>query len=376
MNILFITQELGIHNGWSRYSLDVVQGLISKGHQVNVLCRNRNDTIKHVVQIPVMYDALRFVGPLLCLPKIIYHAFRGGWSMYREVTVIHCAVETYAPTAYVLSRILRVPFIVTLHGSFALKTLIHPILRHIQVFCYSRAKRLIAVSNYTLERVSLYVHPRNISVIPNGVSQDLLGLGARSLSEDRAPLILSVGALKSRKGLIESTRIIAQVMRNLPDYTYCIIGHDSRDAYARELRRFIADTGLQERILIKSDISDEERNDLYARASLFVLTPISSTFDFEGFGLVYLEANSFGIPSVGSYGNGGEDAIMDGRTGLLVDTNADPSNAARRIELVLRDRELWQKYSRSAREWAEAHSWDKVLDRYISVYHDAETIFS
>ena len=41
--------------------------------------------------------------------------------------------------------------------------------------------------------------------------------------------------------------------------------------------------------------------------------------DTEGFGIVYVEASSFGKPVIGSTAGGVSDAVVDGHTGFIVD---------------------------------------------------------
>jgi phosphatidylinositol alpha-1,6-mannosyltransferase len=85
------------------------------------------------------------------------------------------------------------------------------------------------------------------------------------------------------------------------------------------------------------DISDDQLRDAYARAWCFALpTRRVGTGDVEGFGIVYLEAAMAELPSVGGLNSGAEDAIADGKSGLLVD-GSDPAAIASAIGYLLSD---------------------------------------
>jgi len=58
---------------------------------------------------------------------------------------------------------------------------------------------------------------------------------------------------------------------------------------------------------------------------------ITTNDSIEGFGLVFLEANFYKIPVIGSYSGGIRDAVKNGKTGLLV----KPNNLEDLIEKIL-----------------------------------------
>ena len=79
------------------------------------------------------------------------------------------------------------------------------------------------------------------------------------------------------------------------------------------------------RVLFKNkdlfQLNDDELAAYYQAADLFTMISreIPEKGDIEGFGIVYLEANSFKLPVVAGRTGGVEDAVVHGKTGLLVD---------------------------------------------------------
>jgi phosphatidylinositol alpha-1,6-mannosyltransferase len=147
-----------------------------------------------------------------------------------------------------------------------------------------------------------------------------------------------------------------------------VVGDQRDSAYVRSLREIVERLGLQQRVTFKEGISDVELDDLYRRARVFVLTPVSAPLNFEGFGLVYLEANARGVPVVGSLENGGEDAIVDGRTGYLTKP-CDPRDIAEKVTRLLQLPDAtYAAWSAECRSWARSRSWHRTVDQYRDLY--------
>ena len=69
------------------------------------------------------------------------------------------------------------------------------------------------------------------------------------------------------------------------------------------------------------DISDNLKNALIAKSNIFVMPSIIHKTSVEGFGIAYVEAAQYGIPSLGGKDGGASDAIQHEKTGLICDGN-------------------------------------------------------
>jgi len=85
----------------------------------------------------------------------------------------------------------------------------------------------------------------------------------------------------------------------------------------------------------------------------------------EGFGRVYVEAALAGKPVVGSTGGGAAEAVLHGRTGLLVDPTSVTEVADALIKL-LRDPELAARMGREGRRWADDNFAVSALTRSLA----------
>jgi phosphatidylinositol alpha-1,6-mannosyltransferase len=103
----------------------------------------------------------------------------------------------------------------------------------------------------------------------------------------------------------------------------------------------------------------------YQNADLFVLPSGFSETSFEGFGIVYLEANSMGVPTMAVRAGGAQEAVEEGRSGFFVE---EPTVAA--IENGLREFLSGERifHSEECRQFAAQFTWARVVERFERAY--------
>jgi glycosyltransferase involved in cell wall biosynthesis len=131
----------------------------------------------------------------------------------------------------------------------------------------------------------------------------------------------------------------------------------------------IADQQL-EGVTFLGAISDGELRRQYQQASVFVLTPQEEGLNFEGFGLVYLEAGAYGVPVVATNTGGVPDAVRNGETGFLLEAN-DVAGIAQAVSDLLLDPELNLRMGLANRRWAETLTWERAAQEQFGVYLQA-----
>jgi glycosyltransferase involved in cell wall biosynthesis len=109
-------------------------------------------------------------------------------------------------------------------------------------------------------------------------------------------------------------------------------------------------------------VDDDEKWDLLSRAWALV-----HPAHHEGWGIVIIEAGAVGTPSMGFEVPGVRDAIVDGETGILVDSEADL--ARRWIELTT-DTDQRHRLSEGARKHASTFGWDRVTEAFEVIAED------
>jgi phosphatidylinositol alpha-1,6-mannosyltransferase len=161
-----------------------------------------------------------------------------------------------------------------------------------------------------------------------------------------APLLASVSRLVPRKGM---DVLIEAANRLAPSYPGLVvaIGGDGRER--QRLERLAADSLVDVRVLGR--VSDDDRAALLGAADVFVMACRNrwAGLEQEGFGIVFLEAAAFGVPQVAGDSGGAPEAVLDGRTGLIVGDPSDPGAVAEAIRTLLADPPLRRRMGRAAR---------------------------
>ena len=135
---------------------------------------------------------------------------------------------------------------------------------------------------------------------------------------------------------------------------YLLVGPETHSRYVKKLREKALGIGLPVKFL--GDLPDAKLKEIYSTADIFALTSTRQPGSVEGFGFVYLEAASYGLPAVAHRVGGVEDAVKHEETGLLVEEDK-PADLTRAIERLLRDSELRVRLGKTARTHAEKFSW-------------------
>jgi phosphatidylinositol alpha-1,6-mannosyltransferase len=187
----------------------------------------------------------------------------------------------------------------------------------------AQCRGIVSVSALTRDRLvgwSGYQGPT--FVLPNAVHAEDYGirpkrtdLVARYHLEGKR-VLLTVGRLDAAersKGFDE----MLEVLPELPDDVVYVIAGGGNDATRLQLRA--RELGVAARVVFTGLFADEEKRDLYNLADAYVMPSRG-----EGFGFVFLEAMACGVPAIGSKLDGGREALLDGKLGLLV----DPTNPA------------------------------------------------
>jgi len=153
---------------------------------------------------------------------------------------------------------------------------------------------------------------------PNG--QVILTIGRAAASEK----------YKGTDGLIQA---VAQMSSAIPDlHLVAVGGGDDLD----RLKELATDLAVAERVRFLQGLSREQIAACYSKCDVFALPSAG-----EGFGLVFLEAMTFGKPVVAARSGGAVDMVEDGANGLLVPPR-DPAALALALGRLLKDAALRQ----------------------------------
>ncbi len=151
-------------------------------------------------------------------------------------------------------------------------------------------------------------------------------------------VISCLSRIEVEKGIGELIDACALAQSEIPNIRLLIGGSGA----ALDEMRAKAKDAMGDRALVPGRI--QSTSDLFAASNVFSLPSY-----LEGFGLVYLEAAHFGIPSIGTDVGGIPEAIVDGKTGLLVPVK-DIDALSRAIIQLYRDPVTTKAFGRAAKE--------------------------
>jgi len=172
---------------------------------------------------------------------------------------------------------------------------------------------------------------------------------------DKTFLILSVGWHVSRKKfdlVIRAIKIIKEKRPN-SDIKYFSVGKGTSTKYLKNLTKELK---LEDTVKFFGECANIIRNELYKLADIFVMPSITTNDSIEGFGLVFLEANYYKVPVIGSYSGGIRDAVKNNKSGLLV----KPNNLEDLIEKI-----LYLYDNEEIRIEMGKHGYDRVINEFL-----------
>jgi glycosyltransferase involved in cell wall biosynthesis len=387
VRVLFLTDSLSDLDGVGRYAVRLITAMEALRPDLEVrvgLARKHRPTSADVperwrVEVALPPDYFFYMSPLRFWGSL-------AWSLGRlrgltdGVDLVH-AIKDYPHSfaALLAARRAGVPCVATAHGTYSVQPLLSARHARLARWTYARFASMISVSAYTKRRLLEVLDgapppAERVRVVPNAVDADHYAdprdVGPRPWHG--VPFTLSIGELKERKGHHLVLEAWARVGAEFPDWHHFVVGNTAGDAYELALRARAAEAGLGDRVHFLGNVTEDEKVDLLQRAGAFLHTPVhAADGGFEGFGIVYLEAGASGTACVGTTECGAEDAIVDGRTGLLVPADADAVEGA--LRRLLGDAELRASLGAAGREHARssAAGWERNARAVLDLYDEA-----
>ncbi|TWO34363.1 glycosyltransferase family 4 protein [Seonamhaeicola sediminis] len=227
-----------------------------------------------------------------------------------------------------------------------------------------RFPKIIAVSSYT-KLLLKQTFQRKTTVIPNGVDETKWNTKAASnISIKGAPKLITVGNVTERKGQIQVIEHLPMLIKTYPQIHYHCVGIPTEQENCLQKAKTL---GVENHVTFHGRVSHNDLISLVGTSDIFVmLSTETETGDVEGFGIAIIEANTLGIPAIGSKNNGIEDAVQNEKSGVLIDA-MDTSAFINAIETILSNKET---FSKQASIWANQHRWEEIIKQYIDVIED------
>ncbi len=166
-------------------------------------------------------------------------------------------------------------------------------------------------------------------------------------------IIFSLGRLVPRKGFDQVIKALAIIRQQAPDLfsqsVYLLTGEGPDK---ERLQTLVQEQQLTDKVIFLGSFSGQSKSAAFQASDLFVMPARQIGDDYEGFGIVYLEANLFGKPVIAGQSGGVFEAVADGESGYLLPPE-DTNLLATKIIDLLTNPQLASKLGEQGRKRAQ-----------------------
>jgi len=232
----------------------------------------------------------------------------------------------------------------------------------------NNVETIVANSEYTKNlAISLGIKQDKIIVINPGVDPveelDKKTLDkVENLLKHKSPRIITVSRFDKRKNHEKVIMALRNLKQIYPSIIYICVGYGDEE---ENIKKLVAELGLQPQVMFFRDISNELKNALVAKSDIFVMPSVVYKKSVEGFGIAYVEAAQYGLPSLGGKDGGAADAIEHEKTGLICDGNK-LDEVYSSINLMLQNNKF-HEFGKAAKENSTKFKWSTIIEEYKKI---------
>ncbi len=232
----------------------------------------------------------------------------------------------------------------------------------------NNTEKVISNSRYTKQlAINCGVDESKIIVINPGVNP-VKDLNKKSLKDVenllkiKTPRLITVSRFDKRKNHEKIIMSLKNLKEKFPDIIYICIGYGEEE---ENIKRLVKELNLESQVIFFKNISDDLKNALIAKSNIFVMPSIIFKKSVEGFGIAYIEAAQYGIPSLGGKDGGASDAIEHEKTGIICDGN-NLEQIYSSINSMLENKK-YLVYGKNAKEFSLKFEWSKKIESYKKI---------
>lgn len=240
--------------------------------------------------------------------RILYRRIK---SLFGKPDIVHAHFLDMGVLAADLCRRENIPLVITEHSSSVNKESLPETTVKRLKFAYRSSEKVLAVGNALAESIKKYTGVQPV-VLPNILNMPAPVQNIQSENPGGGLCFLSAGNLVERKGfdvLIEAFAIFAEAK---PEASLLIMGGGPEE---KRLKTQVKKLGLSDKITFYGPYQRLDFARELTKADVFVLAT-----KLETFGVVFIEALSFGVPVIATRSGGPEDFVNESN-GLLVDVD-------------------------------------------------------
>jgi glycosyltransferase involved in cell wall biosynthesis len=373
MKILMLTSEFPPYRGGiATYAIELARAAAELGHDVTVAAPAYHGD-QSAIDGPLPFKVVRFPGGANTSRAIIDKTrWTRALAKRESYDVVHAIDWPFFIPLALSGYRKKARCLLTFHGTEVnmMRRRSRAVLLKLMNFWNGWAVS-IANSHFTAEHLiaTFPALPREtVRAVPLGVRapDDVQPIGREdaraslSIGKDDV-LMVTLGRIVERKG----HHVAVEALSKLPpdiraQLIWYVVGPQNNPEYAGRVRSDAA--SLDMRTVFTGGVPADDVEAILSAADIFCLPAIwGRSGEFEGFGLVYVEAGLRGVPSIGTQLGGIPDAVIDGTSGLLVPPG-DADALAEAITKMVGDPALRRRLAEGALAHARASTWTRVAE--------------
>ena len=288
-------------------------------------------------------------------------------------TVIQCSKALHIGAIGMTGKILYGhPLVIYIHGTELNIYDLHKNINLLYRFIIRNADVVISNSKFTKNlAIEKGGDEKNIEVVNLGANiikfypQDTKAIICKQYNiNPENKVLLTISHLIQRKGHEIVLYALSRIIKQNDKIHYIIVGQGE---YKKELLKIVSKLNIKQYVTFTGYVEDNKIPQYMNACDIFVMPNRQVGLDFEGYGIVFLEANACCKPVIGGNSGGVTDAIVDKDTGLLVDPD-DVKDLEEKIRLLLDDEELASRFAKNGyKRTISELNWEKVISKISEV---------
>ena len=229
-------------------------------------------------------------------------------------------------------------------------------------------EKVIANSQYTKRlAINCGVIENKIVVINCGVdpAQELNKKTldkVESILKVKNPRLITVSRFDKRKNHEKIIMALRNLKQIYPDVVYICVGYGEEE---ENIKKLVKELDLEAQVMFFKDVSNDLKNALVAKSNIFVMPSIIHKKSVEGFGIAYVEAAQYSIPSIGGKDGGAADAIDHEKTGLICDGNSLDDIYSSICSML--ENKKYLEFGKNAKEFVNKFQWSRIIEEYKKI---------
>ncbi len=227
---------------------------------------------------------------------------------------------------------------------------------------------VVCNSNYTLKLLKdIGVTNQNLICIHPGAN-NTIDLNEQIIPNiDGQPVLITLARLEKRKGHKYILSAIAKLKTEYPRILYIIAGSGTE---LEKLKKITIELNINKNVIFVGDINDNQKKYLFKNSNLMVMPTLdeSKKSSIEGFGIAYLEAAYYGIPSVATNVGGTPEAVIHNQTGIIISDISELYTTLK--DLLANSVKLDELGSNAKLRVENDFTWKVIGNKYLKIIHN------